>query len=153
MLMLSDHFSLEELVFSQAAARKGLANDLNAFHLAALKRLCVTLLEPLREALGRPLKISSGYRSPAVNRAVGGAPESAHLKGCAADVTAQGLTPEQIGQIALAHKLPFQQLIAEFGSWVHLSVPDKISMPPAREMLIATRLPSGTVAYSRWSAR
>ena len=144
-MMLSDHFSLEELIFSQTATRLGLDNSPNAFQIASLKRLCQTILEPLREALGRPLHINSGYRSTNVNRADAGSINSAHMRGCAADVTAQGLTPEQMAQVATVHRLPFQQVILEFGSWLHIAIPDKLSDSPARETLIATRSRLGTI--------
>src|SRR5207245_2687878 len=93
MTQLSEHFSLEELTFSQIAARTGVNNDpsANPIIMANLTRLCETLLEPARLILGVPLHIDSGYRSRFVNDQVGGATNSAHIDGRAADLIPIGL--------------------------------------------------------------
>lgn len=71
---LGKHFTLEEMTRSQAAARRGLDNSPNNKQLDSMKALVRNVLDPLREALGRPVNINSGFRSEAVNKAVGGAP-------------------------------------------------------------------------------
>lgn len=121
---LSPHFQLSEFTLSQAGARLGLANEPTAQALQNLTLLANLLLEPIRSLLGHdPLLISSGYRSPAVNRAVGGAPTSAHLQGLAADFTCPGYgTPRQVCQAIVDARLRFDQLIFE-GSWVHIALP------------------------------
>lgn len=123
-MRLTEHFDLSELTDSQTAARLGLDNTPTEEHVANLRLLCEMILEPAREALG-PLRISSGYRAPAVNAAVGGSRDSAHMQGYAADVI-----PVQTGKLALARwvreMVPFDQIICEFGTrddpaWIHVS--------------------------------
>lgn len=82
---LSRSFTLVELVRSQEARLRGLANDPTAIHLRRLRELCKQLLQPVRDAWG-PLVVTSGYRTPEVNRRVGGSASSAHVSGWAADV-------------------------------------------------------------------
>ena len=91
---LTPHFSVEEFARSATADRLGIANRVPAALLPNLRTLCVEVLEPLRAYAGKPIVISSGYRCPALNRAVGGASQSQHLRGEAADLhlpsTAEG---------------------------------------------------------------
>lgn len=134
---LSTHFSLAELVESQTATRQGLDNTPGPDELAALKRVALTL-EMVRVRLGGfPIVISSGYRSPAVNRAVGGAPASQHMRGEAVDFTCPRFGPPKLVAFALAEsiEIPYDQLILEFDRWVHLSVSDR----PRRQALRVDR--------------
>jgi hypothetical protein len=123
---LSSHFTLEEMTLSQAAERLGLDNTPTPEALAALKKTCLGL-EAVRMRLGgAPVVISSGYRSPEVNAAVGGAKTSQHLKGEAADFTApQFGSPRAICDALADSDVPFDQLILEYGRWVHISFADK----------------------------
>lgn len=114
------HFTLDELTHSQAAVRKGLSNSPDRDALANLEALVDNVLDPLREALGRAVVISSGYRSPAVNRAVGGASSSQHVLGQAADFLIPGMTPAQVVAFVRSLGLPFDQLIEE-PTWTHVS--------------------------------
>lgn len=118
---IGKHFTLAELTHSQAAARKGLKNDPDARALEYLQLLVRNVLDPLRESLGRPITVSSGYRSPLVNRAVGGASSSQHVLGQAADIVVPGMHVTEVVARIRALGLPFDQLIDEFGSWVHVS--------------------------------
>lgn len=119
--MLSAHFSLDELTASDTAARAGIDNTPPADVLDALRHTA-TGLEAVRVLLGAPLHVSSGYRSPALNKQVGGQPSSQHCKGEAADFTApQFGTPEQIVARLVASGLAYDQVILEFGRWVHIS--------------------------------
>lgn len=119
---LSPHFTLDELTHSEWAARNGIPNDPGPHELANLQRLA-RLLEEVRALLGAPMQISSGYRSRPVNKAVGGAPNSAHMFGCAADFKAPGFgRPLDIALAISRSAISFDQLIHEFGSWVHISV-------------------------------
>jgi hypothetical protein len=129
---LSPHFWLSEFTTSQAAARLVLDNTPPPQALANLARLA-GLLEVVRQLLGdRPLVISSGYRSEAVNRAVKGAVGSAHLFGCAADFHVPGLSPLEVCRLLVsAPGLGFEQLIDE-GDWVHLAVPQYVTADNAR---------------------
>lgn len=139
---LSPHFTLDELTVSQTAARLGLSNAPPAAVVAELRRLAEAILQPLRNHLGRPIVVSSGYRSPAVNAAVGGALASAHMSGRAADITVPGLTPLEVCQRIRVLGLPFDQLIHEFGAWCHVAIAPPAATP-RRELLTAIRGPVG----------
>lgn len=101
------HFSWDEL---QATAT-GLPNVAPAHARANLRRLVATVLEPLRDIVGRPVRVTSAYRSPEVNRAIGGAPSSQHESGLAADLTVKGATSADLGALVVAYGLPFDQLV------------------------------------------
>lgn len=119
-MRLSPHFHLDEFTTSQTAARHGISNAPTA---AVIERLKTTAagLEKVRASLGKPILVSSGYRSPEVNRRVGGSPTSAHLKGWAADFISPGFgSPLAICHAIVEAKVPFDQLIEE-GTWVHIS--------------------------------
>ena len=88
MIRLSEHFTLEEFVRSRKAQARGIKNEPPAEAVEGLKLLVQHILEPLRQAWGQPIFITSGYRSPALNRAVGGAHNSQHCLGQAADIVA-----------------------------------------------------------------
>jgi hypothetical protein len=119
---LSPHFTLEELTASQTAARLYLRNDATGRPLVNLGRLA-NFLEDVRAVLGVPMLISSGYRSMAVNRAVGGSRNSAHMYGLAADFTAPAFgTPREVVEAIAASGLGFDQLILEFDQWVHIAI-------------------------------
>lgn len=122
-MQLSPNFSLAEMIRSDTAARRGLDNTPSPAVLAELQRTA-ELLEKVRTVLGmRPILISSGYRSPAVNAAVGGSATSAHCFGMAADFTCPefGSPLEVCRELeTYAEMLDFDQLIHEFGAWVHL---------------------------------
>lgn len=125
--MLSAHFSLAEFVKSQAATRKGIRNDPPQSAIAAMQVLCAQVLEPVRARFGRPVKISSGYRSPALNRAIGGVASSQHVKGEAADFEVPGVSNLEVAQWMM-RRLNYDQLILEFyhpgqpnSGWVHVS--------------------------------
>lgn len=105
---------------SQTAIRHGLDNTPGKEETENLRALC-GLLEQIRALAGRPVAISSGYRSPEVNAKVGGKGKSQHTSGEAADFDIIGLTTEQAYQLVKKSGLPFDQLIQEFGAWVHVS--------------------------------
>jgi len=122
---LSPHFTLAEMTVSQTAARKGLDNTPSEAVIAKLRKTAQGL-EGVRVVLGgAPIIISSGYRSPAVNSAVGGARKSQHLTGEAVDFTAPrfGSVVEVFNAIK-SSGIKYDQLIQEFGSWAHLSFSD-----------------------------
>lgn len=122
MTQLTKNFSLAELTRSQTAIRKGLENKPDADALRNLVTLAGTM-ELVRAALGVPVHVLSGYRSPAVNAAVGGSPTSAHRFGLACDFTAPSFgTPYQIVDKLQKAGIPFDQLIHEFGEWVHIGL-------------------------------
>ena len=117
---LSQHFTLEELIFSQTAARRGFDNTPDEGQIEKLTYLAARL-EEVRTLLG-PLHVNSGYRCPQLNAAVGSRSTSQHLKCEAADLTSlRGLTPLQMCLLVEASAVPFDQLILEFTSWMHIS--------------------------------
>lgn len=123
-MRLSEHFTLDELTVSETAERLGIDNDPPPNVLENLRGLAETL-ERVRAALGgRPIVVTSGYRSPNLNRMVNGSRESAHLVGYAADFTCPGFgSPLDVCRaVVAAGSIPYDQLIHEFGRWVHLSV-------------------------------
>lgn len=83
---LSQHFTKEELIYSDTAKQKGISNEPNDIELGHLRLLCTYLLEPLRHAWGSGIKVTSGFRSEALNNAIGGSKTSAHSFGYAADI-------------------------------------------------------------------
>jgi len=144
--MLSPNFSLDELVFSQTAARLGIDNTPDAQVLKNLKHLA-SQLELVRSALGDvPILISSGYRSDAVNIAVGGAAGSQHRSGLAVDFTAPRFgTVLQTAKAVAACGVPFDQVIYEFGKWVHLGVaaPDTQAKKQTLSIMVAGQYVGG----------
>lgn len=139
-MYLTPHFTLDELTVSQTAERQGLDNTPDERALANLKRLAL-LLETVRLRLGRPIIVTSGYRSPEVNRAVGGARTSQHLTGCAADFICPGFgKPITIcSALADCREVDYDQLIEE-GRWVHISWAPQ----PRRQVLTANFTAHGT---------
>ena len=146
---LTEHFTLSEFTISQEAARRDIDNMPDELALSELKRTA-ELLEKVRALLGGvPILISSGYRCPKLNAAVGGSSNSAHLWGGAADFTAPGFgTPGDVAiKIARESLLDYDQLILEFGSWVHIGR----AMPtyaPRRQLLTIDRY--GTRSALDW---
>lgn len=117
------YFSIEELTRSNTAAQRKIDNTPSAEVKKNLTALVEKVLDPLREAWGRPITVSSGYRCQALNKAVGGAVNSQHLTGHAADIST-GSTADNIKLFQMAQKLglPYDQIIDEHGySWVHIS--------------------------------
>lgn len=145
---LSQHFHLDEFTVSQEATRRGLDNTPTPPAMRGLLRLAA-LLEDVRVLLGeQPISISSGYRSPAVNKAVGGSPKSAHLAGLAADFVCPGYgTPLQVCQEIAGSGIAFDQLIYE-GTWVHIGLAP-VGAVPRREVLTARFLRGAPVQYLR----
>ncbi len=120
--MLTPHIAYEEMIASQTASRMGIDNTPDELIYANLVETA-HLLEAVRSLLGnRPILISSGYRSPGVNSATGGARNSAHLTGKAADFTCPGYgNPIDVCNAIAQSGIMFDQLIHEFGSWVHIA--------------------------------
>lgn len=143
---LSPHFQLSEFLHSQAAVRLGLPNAPGPAALNNLRRLAQQL-ELVRKVLGSvPLLISSGYRSPEVNRAVGGTASSAHLSGLAADFTAPRFgSPREICRLLAKADINFDQLIFE-GTWVHFAIAPA-GMAPRGEQLTAVFHPGAPTTY------
>ena len=120
-MSLTPHVTLAEMTRSSAAVRRGIDNAATPPVVASLTALCVHVLEPVRAQFGM-VAVTSGYRSPAVNKAIGGAKSSQHVMGEAADFTVPGESNLDVCQWIMRH-LNYDQLIYEFGEagWVHCS--------------------------------
>lgn len=107
---LSKNFTLAEMTHSNTAVAQGIPNVPSAASIANLQVIVDRVLQPLRDRVGVAVRVTSGYRSDAVNRAVGGAAGSQHRIGEAADIQVPGFTPFQVAELIRQH-LPFDQLI------------------------------------------
>lgn len=117
------HFTVAEFVRSEKADKRAIDNRLPKELLPNVQALVDNVLDPLREAYGKPITVTSGYRCPALNKAVGGSATSQHISGQAADITA-GSRKENKRLFYLIQELglPFDQLIDEKNfSWLHVS--------------------------------
>lgn len=126
-MKLTANFSLAEMIKSETALRHGLDNTPPQNVIDNLRVLCEQILQPVREAYGRGVKVNSGYRSPDVNAAVGGSRTSDHCRGMAADIEIPGIPNADLAQY-IADNFDFTQLILEFytpgvpdSGWVHVS--------------------------------
>lgn len=128
MTMLTNNFSLQEMIKSETALRKGMDNHPYSDEvLQNLIVLCEQVLQPLRDAYGVGIKVNSGYRSPEVNASVGGSKTSDHCKGQAADIEIPGVANADLAQY-IADNFEYTQIILEFytqgipdSGWVHVS--------------------------------
>lgn len=118
---LGEHFTLAEFL---ATSRPELQGDPTCAQIAAMTQLVCKVLDPTREALGRPMRVTSGFRSVRLNQAIGGSRTSDHMAGRAADVKVDGMTSRELATVMLELGVPFDQLIwyAEArGGHVHVS--------------------------------
>lgn len=128
---ISKYFALEEFLYSDTANKKGISNIPTEEHLNNIKKLANTILDPIREKLGKPIIINSGYRSKQLNEAVNGSKTSQHCKGQAADIKCKGSKAELfrlIESMIRNKEITVGQLIWEYGTkeepqWVHISMP------------------------------
>lgn len=142
-MRLSKNFKLEEFLLSQTAARNGIDMTPSDEIIESLARLCQDVLQPAREVIGSPFFITSGYRPPILNRLIGGSPTSAHMFGRAADFVVMDHTPYQVADFISGMNLPYDQLIHEFGRWVHIGIA-KTGNTPRLEDLTASRFGQST---------
>jgi len=138
---LSANFYLNEFTVSQIAVRHGYRNEPNEKQIENLRLLCVNVLQPLREIIDVPIFINSGFRSFDVNAAVGGKFNSQHLEGKAADFVVPSSNLIDVFNIVLK-KLSFDQLIYEFGKWIHVSWN---GIENRRDILISKKIHGKTV--------
>ena len=122
---LSRFFTLAEMTRSDTARKEGIPNEPGAAETENLRALCAAVLDPLREAIGQPIQVNSGYRGPKLNQRIGGASNSQHVEGKAADLQAAGMPVLELFKRIIRLGLPFDQLIYEAKSqtakWVHVS--------------------------------
>lgn len=145
-MQLSKYVTRQEFEASQTAVRFGLNNTMNSTQLVAAKYLCTHVVDMIRDYYKRPVLISSGYRSPLLNRHIGGSTTSQHCLGEAVDFTVLGVSVDQVFNDIRSGKIPglvYDQLIHEFGSWVHISI--KQGKLNRRENLRAVRQNGRTV--------
>ena len=125
MIWTGKYFTLHELTKSATALRLGIDNKPNESVKYALLALTKNVLDPLREAWGHPIIVSSGYRSIRLNAYVGGARSSQHVYGQAADIHTVSDSPDEnrkLRDLLISLNLPFDQLIDEYGcNWIHVS--------------------------------
>jgi hypothetical protein len=141
MTKLTDHWTLEELVFSDIALRHGIDNTAPQSAIDNLRLLAVHCLEPLRILVARPMFSNSGFRCDELNALVKGKPDSQHRLGQAADVVCPGMSIDDLYTVA-EKNIPFDQLIFE-GTWLHLSY----RVPCRGEVWLATFV-NGTARYT-----
>jgi len=127
-MRLSKNFALSEITHSNTAKRLGIDNEPTETHLQNMQNLVDNLLQPLRDAVG-PIRISSGYRNPSLNRAIGGSSSSQHCKGQALDLQfweMGKMNNKIIYDWILQSGLEFDQMINEFDfAWIHVSLKEK----------------------------
>lgn len=142
---LSPHFTLLEMTRSETAVRHGINNTPNAIQIKKLKALCENVLEPIRDLIGLPINIHSGFRNPTVNSLVGGSINSQHKKGEAADFSVENKTPQELFDIIRASNIPFDQIIQEFNEWVHISFRNA----NRHDQLIASKNDNNVTVFTR----
>ena len=149
-MQLSDNFTLPELIKSQTAVRKGIDNEPGTVQIENLIHLAKTILQPVREHFGKPVMISSGYRSPELCEAIGSSVNSQHARGEAADFEIHSIDNKELAAWISAN-CDFDQLILEFyvdgdpnSGWVHCSS----SMESSRKQMLKAERIAGKVNYS-----
>lgn len=153
MSKFAPNFPRRELEASQTATRRGIDNSIPQELLPNAIRLSWWLQE-LRNKINRihridsrsrelPIIVTSGYRGPELNKAIGGATNSQHMRAEAADFGVPGMTPRQLVDFIVKHHPGYDQMIEEFGRWVHVSV---VAENPRGQVLVA-RMNGKKVSY------
>jgi hypothetical protein len=142
MTQLTEHFSLAELTHTD---HRQFDNTPNESEIANLQRLA-EFLEKVKMVLrGKPVMINSAFRSKQVNDAVGSSDKSQHRVGCAADIRIPLMTPDEVVKTIMASGLEYDQIIREFDSWTHISIPNNPEDKPRKQALIIDK--TGTRLY------
>lgn len=151
-MKLTTNLSLAEATYSATALRKGIANEPTVTHLINLKAVAENIFQPCRNHFGKPLRVTSGYRSKELNKAIGGSNNSQHSKGEALDMqSTEGYTNRDLFMFIKDH-LEFDQLIGEFPddmgefAWVHCSYKTEGNRG---EVLVAYK-ENGKTRYKKW---
>lgn len=156
-MQLSTHLSLAEVTYSDTAKRLGISNEPTAVHLESLKKLAENIFEPIRNHFAKPIKVSSGYRSEALNKATpGSSSTSQHAKGEALDLDQDGMPTGVTNKMVFDYikaNLNFDQLIWEYGTaanpdWVHVSYSPSGSQ--RKQVLKCTRNAAGQPVYTNF---
>jgi hypothetical protein len=153
-MQLSTNLSLAEVTRSETAKRRGISNMPTAEHIENFKKLALNIFQPIREHFGKPIIISSGYRSAELNKAIGGSLSSQHSSGEAIDIDMDGtdITNKQIFDY-IKDNLNFDQMIWEFGTdtnpdWVHVSFAANRSQ---RKQILVAKKVNGKTTYTPYS--
>ena len=148
---LSKNFTLSELTKSQTAVRKGINNEPSTADINNLIHLAETILQPVREHFGKPVMISSGYRSPALCEAIGSSTKSQHARGEAADFEIHSVDNKKLATW-IKKNCEFDQLILEYydgidpnSGWIHCSVKTAPEIP--RKQVLQAKKIEGRTAY------
>ena len=149
--MISKHISYKEGVYSNTATRRGIENTPDDEQLKCMETIAEEIFEPLRAYVGGPIKINSFFRSPELNKAIGGSGKSQHCKGQAIDIddTFGRMTNAEMYHWIKEH-LDFDQMIWEFGdddnpAWVHVSY---VSAEDNRNRCLKAYKENGKTAYA-----
>ena len=154
-MKLTTNFSLAEMTASQMAARKGIPNNPTAGQIENLRKVCESILQPIRNHYDAPVIVSSGFRSPELCVLIGSSIDSQHAKGQAADLQVSGVDNKSLAKW-IKENLDFDQLILEFykesegphSGWVYVSYVGKENR---KQSLTATRAENtGKTVYSPW---
>jgi hypothetical protein len=153
-MQLSTNLSLAEVTRSETAKRRGISNMPTPEHIENFKKLAINIFQPIREHFGKPIIISSGYRSAELNKAIGGSLSSQHSSGEAIDIDMDGtdITNAQIFNY-IKDNLNFDQMIWEFGTdtnpdWVHVSFASNRSQ---RKQILVAKKVNGKTTYIPYS--
>lgn len=130
---ISQHFSWHEVLFSQTASSKGIKNIPTPLAAANLKAVALLCLEPTRTHFGKPARVTSGYRSPALNKAIGGSMTSNHSIGCASDFEIPGIDNHKVAEWMVKNLPDWDEIILEDytpgdpnSGWIHVAIrPDE----------------------------
>ena len=143
-MRLTKNFTLDELIFSETAARKGIENAHTEEVLNNLQKLAEGL-QDVRDLLGKPILISSGYRCLELNTAIGSKPTSAHVRGLAADFICPSYgSVEEVMEAIVNSDIQYDQVILEYDRWIHLAFADE-GYEPRRNNLVIDK--NGTRLY------
>lgn len=141
---ITEHFTWEEMTFSETAIRHGINNTPPDELLPNINRMA-NFMEQVRYVMGgRPIHITSWYRCPQVNQLIGGAISSMHMKGLACDLVIPSFGPPlKVAQELANSNLDYDQIIHEFGRWVHIGLAEG----NRKQLLTAYRGPDGKTIY------
>ncbi len=129
-MRLSKNFTLDEFLISQTAERHAIDMTPSPEIIENIQRLVTGCMQPLRDEVNSAIFISSGYRPDELNTRIGGSKSSEHVNGNACDFTVVRMPPFDVCELIVTMELPFDQVIHEFGKWVHLGVRDVLRSQP-----------------------
>lgn len=145
-MKLTEHFTLEELIASDIAARHGIDNIPSSPLIISNLKSLAEGLEDVRKLLGKPITINSGYRSLMVNSLLGSKPASQHTKGLAADFICPAFgSPKDIIKKIVSSDIKYDQVILEFDRWIHISFCEEGYKPRKQTLIIDS---SGTKNFN-----